>query len=72
MTEKMFEIPALLTCERGNSAEIGAKKFKIYVILNIPTLHFLVCKIKEPEFQKKFCRPLPYFYTYLPRYRVKY
>ena len=27
-------------------------------------LNFLVCKIKEWEFEKKFCRSLPYFYTY--------
>ena len=28
-------------------------------------LNFLVCKIKEWEFQKKFCLSLPYFYTYI-------
>ena len=27
-------------------------------------LNFLVCKIKEQEFQNIFCRSLPYFYTY--------
>ena len=35
---KLFEIPALLSCKRGNATENGAKKFKIYVILNFPTL----------------------------------
>ena len=27
-----FEIPALLSCERGNPAENGAGKFKIYML----------------------------------------
>ena len=49
---KFFEIPALLSCEWGNSAENGAGKFKIYVFLYFPTLDFLVRKIKEREFQK--------------------
>ena len=50
----IFEIPALLSCERGNSAENGAGKIQnIYVILNFPALDFLICK-----------GSLPYFYTY--------
>ena len=43
-----------------------AGKFKIeyiYIILNFSALDFLVGKIKEREFQKYFCRSLPYFYT---------
>ena len=51
----------LLTCKQGNSAENGAGKFKIYVILNFSALDFLVHKIKEKEFQKSFFRSLPYF-----------
>ena len=35
---KTFEIPALLSCERGNSAENRVGKFKKYVIFNFPTL----------------------------------
>ena len=38
---KLFEIRALLSCKRGNATENGAKKFKIYVILNFPTLAHL-------------------------------
>ena len=53
---KIFEIPALLSCERGNSAEnrAGKSKIHIYVILNFATLDFLIRKIKEQKFQKKF------------------
>ena len=49
-----FEIPALLSYKRGNSAENGVGKFKIYIYisLNFPFLLFRVCKIKEREFQK--------------------
>ena len=47
---KTFEIPTLLSCERGNSAENGADKFKIYVFLNFPALDFLIHKVKEWEF----------------------
>ena len=95
---KLLEISTLLYCERGNTAENEAGKFKVYVILNFPAMDILVCKIKEQdkgnsvankagkfkvyvilnfptldfhirkikerEFQKKFCRSLPYFYTY--------
>ena len=50
---KILEITSLLSCKRGNSAESGAVKFKLYVILNFPALDFLVSKIKEWEFQKK-------------------
>ena len=46
---KFFEMPTHLSCEQGNSSEKGAGKFKIYVILNFPTLDFLVRKIKERE-----------------------
>ena len=46
------------TMERENS-----KKYT-YVILNFPALDFLIHKIKEWEFQKKFCRSLSNFYTY--------
>ena len=57
---KIFEIPALLSCERGNLAENRPGKFKIYtmyvnVILNFPTMVFLFNKKKEPEFQIFFC-----------------
>ena len=43
-------------------------KFKKYIgiILNFAVLNFLVIKIKEPDFQKSFCRSLPYFNTYIP------
>ena len=61
---KCFEIPALLSCKRGNLAENGSGKFKIYIILNLPTLDFHIRKIKEQEFQKNFCRSLPYSYTF--------
>ena len=51
-----FEIPTLLSCEQENSAEKGAGKIqKIYVVLNFPALDFHIHKIKEWEFQKKFC-----------------
>ena len=60
-----FEITVLLSCEQGNSAENRAGEIQnIYVILNFPALDFLIRKIKEREFQKIFCRSLPYFYTY--------
>ena len=36
----------------------------IYIILDLPTLIFLILKIKEWEFQKqKFCRSLHYLST---------
>ena len=63
---KFFKIPALLSCERGNSAENGMGIFKIYVIFNFLALDFLVYKIKEWEFQRNFCRSLPIFYKYIP------
>ena len=47
---------------RTRKSRVG--KFKItYNFLNF-LLNFLVCKIKEWEFQKKFCRTLPNFYIY--------
>ena len=63
---KQFEIPTLLSCERGNSAENRVGKFKIYtnVILNFPTMDFLVRNIKGQEFQKFLYLSLPNFYTY--------
>ena len=61
-----FEIPALLSCEQGNLAEIGAEKFKIYTCYSeFPTLDFLIRKIKEREFRKVFCHSLPPFF-YIP------
>ena len=62
--KKNIEIPTLLSCDWGNSAENGAGKFKLYVILNFSSLDFLVCKIKEQEFQKNIYRSLPDFCTY--------
>ena len=63
---KIYDIPTLLSCEQGNSAENEVGKLKIYryVILNFPTLDFFIRRIKEREFQKSFCRYLPYFYIY--------
>ena len=64
-TDFFFEIPSLLSWEQGNPAENRAGKIQnIYVILNFPTLDFLICKIKERELQKYFCRSLPHFFTY--------
>ena len=49
-----FEIPALLSCERGNQEQSRAGKFKLtHKILNFPTLDVLICKIKEWQFLKK-------------------
>ena len=53
----------------ANMGKSRAGKFKIInIILNFPTLDFLVGKVKEDkkerEFQKYFCHSLPYFYTY--------
>ena len=68
----MFEIPALLSCERGNP-EYGKIQNCIYIIFNFPTLHFL-CSWEDKragEFKKYFCRSLPNFYTYPATYIVK-
>ena len=59
-----LEIPVILSCERGNSAENGMGKLKKYMLFWIFTQDFLIHKIKEQEFQKKFCCSLPYSYTY--------
>ena len=49
---KIFEIPAFLSSERGKNPERENSKI-IYIILNFPTMDFLVRKIKEREFSKK-------------------
>ena len=65
--KKIFEIPALLSCKRENSAENGVGKFKIctYVILNFHTQDFLARNMKEWEFQKNI---LSFFtlFLYIP------
>ena len=65
MTEKKIEIPVLLSCERGNSAEKRVGKIKkIYVILNFSALDFLVRNIIEQEFQKCSFIIYPFLYIY--------
>ena len=60
-----FEIPASFIL---GMRKFRAGKFKItYIFLIFPLyflLNFLIRKVKEREFQKNFCRSLPYFYTY--------
>ena len=53
-----FEIPSLLSCERGNSAENGVGKFKTRS--EFPRSQ----DKKSRNFKLFFCRSLPYFYTY--------
>ena len=77
MTLKFFEIPALLFCELGNSAENGAGEIQnIYIILNFPTLDFLIHKIKARESQNIFCRSLVFtlflYVTLLCNFHFKY
>ena len=60
----IFEIPAPLFCQRGNSAEYEAGKFKIYtyVLLTFSALDFLNRKIKVRKFEKKI---LSFFILFL-------
>ena len=66
MTEKILEVPALSFVERGKSEKI--QKCSQYVVLNFAILDFFIHKMKLQEGIKKenLCRPLPYFYTYIP------
>ena len=44
---------------RTRKSRVVGKINIIYINLNFPTPDFLVCMIKEPEFQNYFCRSLP-------------
>ena len=52
MTEKKFEIPAILSCtmRKSRAGKFNIIYIPIYIILNLPALDFLVGKIKEWEF----------------------
>ena len=55
---------------RKSRAEKSGKIQIHNIILNFPTLDFLIQKIKEWEIQNSFCRSLPYFSIYPGMYYV--